>query len=67
MITEIRGYSLLGGIRGQKPKDTGILRDLLRRIAQIAADHPDIREIDLNPVIVHEQGASVVDARIIIS
>lgn len=67
MITEIKGYPLLGGIRGQKAKDTGILRDLLRRISQIATDNPDIQEIDLNPVIAHEQGASVVDARIILS
>ncbi|MCE5263095.1 MAG: acetate--CoA ligase family protein [Deltaproteobacteria bacterium] len=66
MILEIKGYPLLGGVRGQKSKDTGILKDLLRRIAQLAADHPEIREVDINPIIVHEQGASVVDARIII-
>ena len=67
MIHEIKGYPLLGGVRGQKPKDTGILKDLLRRIAQMAADHPEIREVDINPIIVHEQGASIVDARIIIA
>ena len=66
MIHEIKGYPLLGGVRGQKPKDTGILKDLLRRVAQLAADHPEIQEVDINPIIVHEQGASVVDARIII-
>ena len=67
MIHEIKGYPLLSGVRGQNPKDTGILKDLLRRVAQLAADHPEIREVDINPVIVHEQGASIVDARIIIA
>ena len=67
MIHEIKGYPLLGGVRGQKPKDTAILRDVLRRVAQMAADHPEIMEVDINPIIVHEQGASVVDARVIIA
>jgi len=67
MIHEIKGYPLLSGVRGQNPKDTGILKDLLRRVAQLAADHPEIQEVDINPVIVHEQGASIVDARIIIA
>ena len=67
MIHEIKGYPLLGGVRGQKPKDAAILKNLLRRIAQLAADHPDIQEVDINPVIVHEQGASVIDVRIIIA
>ena len=67
MIHEIKGYPLLSGFRGQKPKDTVILKDLLQRIAQMAADHPEIQEVDINPIIVHEQGASIVDARIIIT
>lgn len=67
MIHEIKGYRLLSGIRGQKPKDTGILKEVLQRVAQLAADHPEIREVDINPIIVHEQGATVVDARVIIA
>jgi acetyltransferase len=67
MIHEIKGYPLLGGVRGQKPKDTGILKEIIQRVAQLAADHPEIAEVDINPVIVHEKGASVVDARIIIA
>lgn len=66
MIRDIKGYPLLAGVRGQKPKDTGILKDVLQKIARLAADHPEIQEVDINPIIVHEQGASVVDARIII-
>jgi acyl-CoA synthetase (NDP forming) len=67
MVHEIKGYPLLAGVRGQKPKDTGILKEILRSLAQLAEDHPEIREVDINPVIVHEQGASVVDARFIIT
>ena len=67
MIHEIKGYPLLSGVRGQKPKDTGILKEVLQRVAQLAADHPEIAEVDINPIIVHEQGASVVDARVIIA
>lgn len=67
MIHDIRGYPLLAGARGQKPKDTGILKDVLHKIARLAADLPEIQEVDINPIIAHEQGASVVDARIIIS
>ena len=67
MIQEIKGYPLLSGVRGQKPKDTGVLKEVLQRVAQLAADHPEIQEVDINPIIVHEQGASVVDARIILA
>lgn len=67
MIHEIKGYPLLAGIRGQKPKDTAILKEILQRVAQLANDHPEIQEVDINPVIVHEQGASIVDARVIIA
>jgi acyl-CoA synthetase (NDP forming) len=67
MIHEIKGYPLLTGVRGQKAKDTGTLLGVLRRIAQLAADLPEIQEVDLNPIIVHEQGASIVDARIIVA
>ena len=66
MIEEIKGYPLLTGIRGRAPKDIGILEDILAKVAGIAQKHPEINEIDLNPVIVHEKGASVVDARVIL-
>jgi acetyltransferase len=66
MIREIKGYPVLGGIRGEKPKDVAALKEIIARIGQIALDFPEIAEIDLNPVIVHEKGASIVDARIIL-
>ncbi|RTZ90260.1 MAG: hypothetical protein DSY91_06610 [Deltaproteobacteria bacterium] len=66
MIREIKGYPLLKGIRGQAPKDTEAIRDILLGISRLAVENPEIKEMDLNPVIVHETGASIVDARIIL-
>ena len=67
MITEIKGYPLLTGIRGGKPKDVETIKDILAKISEIAIDNPEIKEIDLNPVIVHEEGAAIVDSRIILA
>jgi acetyltransferase len=66
MIKEIKGYRILTGIRGAKPRDTGAIRNILARLSDIAVDNPGIMEIDLNPVIVHEKGASIVDSRMIL-
>jgi len=66
MIRQIQGYPLLEGIRGQAPKDTAALREILLKVSRLAVENPEIREMDLNPVIVHETGATLVDARIMI-
>lgn len=66
MIEESKGYKVLTGIRGEKPKDINAIQEMLAKLSQIAVENPEITEIDLNPVIVHEKGASVVDSRIII-
>jgi acyl-CoA synthetase (NDP forming) len=66
MIREIRGYRLLTGIRGEKAKDIGAIKEILAKLNEIAVDNPEIQEIDLNPVLVHEKGASIVDSRVIL-
>jgi len=66
MVKEIKGYRVLTGIRGEKPKDIDAIKDILARLSEIVIDNPEIQEIDLNPVIVHEKGASIVDSRVII-
>ena len=66
MVKEIKGYKILTGIRGQKPKDIEAIKDILAKLSEIAIDNPEIKEIDLNPVIVHEKGASIVDSRVIL-
>ena len=66
MIKETRGYRVLQGIRGEKPKDLASLAELLVQVSQLAARYPQIKEIDLNPVRVYESGFSILDARILL-
>ncbi len=66
MINEIKGYKILTGMRGDKPKDIGAIKNILARLSEIAIANPEIHEVDLNPVIVHENGASIVDSRVIL-
>ena len=63
MIDELRGARLLRGYRGSPPADEAALRDVLLRVSAILGAAPEIRELDLNPVIVQPAGASVADAR----
>jgi acetyl coenzyme A synthetase (ADP forming)-like protein len=64
MIAELKTSPLLHGYRGSTPKDVDALVDVLLRISQLGEGNPRIAELDLNPVIVHEEGATIVDARI---
>jgi acetate---CoA ligase (ADP-forming) len=66
MIREIRSYPLLKGLRGKPPADERALRRLLLTCSEIIESYEEIREMDLNPVIVHEKGICIVDARIIL-
>jgi len=67
MISEIRGARALEGVRGRKPADVAAVRDLLVRVSDLVARHPGIEEMDLNPVIVHEKGLVVADARVVLA
>jgi acetyl coenzyme A synthetase (ADP forming)-like protein len=66
MIEDIRSAPLLKGIRGKPPCDRKIIRKLLLLCSEIIEAYPEIAEMDLNPIIVYEQGARIVDARIIL-
>ncbi len=66
MIQEIRSYPILKGTRGRPSGDQRALRRLLLTCSEVIESYPEIREMDLNPVIVHEKGISVVDARILL-
>lgn len=65
MLHEIRGAPLLMGYRGYPAVDEDALIDGLLRLAEIAQNHPDILEIDLNPVFAYPEGMIVVDARVL--
>jgi acyl-CoA synthetase (NDP forming) len=67
MIERLKGVTILGGIRGQKPADMDALVDLLMRVADLATENTDIKEMDLNPVFALEKGISIADARVILT
>ena len=66
MINEIKGFEMLKGVRGEGPKDIKAIKKLLMKISQLVMKNPEIKEIDLNPVIVFDKGLQVIDARIIL-
>ena len=66
MIEETKSAPILEGVRGQPPCDKNALIRLLMTCSEIIESYPQIQEMDLNPVIVHEKGISIVDARIIL-
>lgn len=66
MIEETKSAPILSGVRGGAPSDKKALVKLLMICSELIESYPDIQEMDLNPVIVHEKGISIVDARIIL-
>ncbi len=66
MISEIRGAKVLKGVRGGTPADVARLQQLLVQVSGLVTKHPEIGEMDLNPVIVYEQGLLIVDARVVV-
>jgi acyl-CoA synthetase (NDP forming) len=68
MIHQIKGQKIVSGIRGERPYDMNFIEQLLVRLSQLLVDFPMIQEIDINPVMVFEEGhgAQAVDARFIL-
>lgn len=62
MITELRSYALLRGVRGQPPADTEAIVETILRISQLVTDFPDIIEMDINPFMVLDKGKGGVAA-----
>ncbi len=67
MIHEIQGFPILKGYRGQEPADIPALQDLLVKLSSFVEAHPDVAELDLNPLFAYPNGAVAVDARIVLS
>jgi acetate---CoA ligase (ADP-forming) len=64
MIEEVKSSKLLTGFRGEPERDVDALENALLRLGRMVDDLPQIAELDCNPVFIHSQGATVVDARI---
>jgi len=66
MITEIKAYPVLNGYRNQPPLDINAIAEIIVNTSKLVTDHQEIKELDLNPIMVYEKGAKTVDARIIL-
>jgi acetate---CoA ligase (ADP-forming) len=68
MIRGIRAFELLNGFRGKPKADIGHLEKLLVSLSNMVMDNPEIKELDINPLLVHPagQGATVADCRFIL-
>ncbi|MGO9137759.1 MAG: acetate--CoA ligase family protein [Syntrophales bacterium] len=66
MVQEIRGRKILGNFRGKAAVNINAVADIIEKLSALVTDHPEILEVDLNPVIASGAGAIVVDARMAI-
>ncbi len=66
MLSRLRGYPILKGVRGELPIHFQFMTDLLQRLSQLATDFPEIKELDINPMLAFPEREKnvVVDARI---
>jgi acetyltransferase len=68
MMREIRSFNLLRGVRGQARSDIEVIGDTLLKLSQLVTDFPEIVEMDINPLMVFEEGRGVmgIDMRLVL-
>jgi acetyl coenzyme A synthetase (ADP forming)-like protein len=68
MIRQIKGFRLFQGFRGRPPADVEIIEKSMVSLSNLATNHPEIVELDINPLLVHDRGkgATAADCRIIL-
>jgi acetyltransferase len=68
MVRQIRSFQVLDGFRGTPPSDIDSIVETLLRLSAMVCNHPEISELDINPLIVHAkgQGCSVADSRVML-
>ena len=66
MISEVKAYPLLKGYRNTPPADINAIVRILLNTSKLVMEHQEIKELDLNPILVYEKGAKTVDARILL-
>jgi len=66
MISSIKTKKLLDGVRGEKPSDVEKLSECIQRLSQLVTDFREIKELDMNPVLVMQkgEGCKILDVRI---
>lgn len=68
MVRQVRAFQVLKGLRGKPPADIPAIVETLLRLSTLICNHPEISELDINPLIVHAEGkgCSVADSRIVL-
>ena len=64
MLSSLKASPLLNGVRGETGVDRKRLIEIIQRVSQLVADVPEVREMDLNPLVAFEDSIFIVDARI---
>lgn len=64
MMQDLKTFPLLTGFRGRPACNVGALQDALLRVSALVEDLPQVAELDCNPIIVHPDGAAIVDVRV---
>ena len=64
MLTKLRGYKILQGVRGQQPVNVDVYAEQIARVAALVMAAPEIAEMDLNPLLGNPKNVVAVDARI---
>jgi acyl-CoA synthetase (NDP forming) len=67
IVREIKGYPVLEGVRGQAGADVDALESMILQVSSFAEEHPEVAELDLNPVLAYPDGAIAVDARVVLA
>jgi acyl-CoA synthetase (NDP forming) len=65
MIEEIKAVKILEGARGMPPCHKPTLAEILYKTSNMLMECPEIKELDMNPILAYPDGARIVDARII--
>ncbi len=68
MIETIKTYKILRGVRGNPPSDIKLIKECILRLSQLVTEHPEIAELDMNPLIVYpeNEGGAIADSRILL-
>ena len=67
LLTGLRAWPLLSGARGRRPLDVHAAADALATLSAVAAAHPEIRELEINPLLVLGDGVLALDARAVVA
>ncbi len=66
LVLSLRGATLLSGARGRTPVDIDALAGVISTVSCVAARHPELAELEINPVLALPDGALALDARVVL-